>query len=54
MFTDIKIARKSAHILSKTLMVPTVVIAVGPDFAVVTADEVDADDIVLTEFDPFA
>ncbi len=35
MFTDIQIARRSALSLSKTLMGPTVVIAVGPQYAVI-------------------
>lgn len=54
MFTDIQIARKSALSLSRTLMVPTVVIAVGPQYAVIPADEVDPEDIVVNQFDPFA
>lgn len=53
MFTDIKIARKSALSLSKMLMVPTVVIAVGQDYAVIPECELDADDVVVNQFDPF-
>jgi len=54
MFTDLKIARKSAFSLSKTLMVATMVIAIGQQFAVITADEHDSGDQVIQEFDPFA
>lgn len=35
-------------------MVSTVVLALGPDHAVVTTDEVDIDDLVGADFDPFA
>lgn len=35
MFTDIQIARRSALSLSKTLLVPAVVIEIGPHHAVI-------------------
>ncbi|NIJ09328.1 hypothetical protein FHS31_002960 [Sphingomonas vulcanisoli] len=54
MFNDIWIARRSALSLSKTLMVATAVIAIGTQFAVLTADEVDASVTVVAEYDPFA
>ncbi|KKC24250.1 hypothetical protein WP12_20305 [Sphingomonas sp. SRS2] len=54
MFTDIWIARRSALSLSKTLMVVTLVIAVGQQFAVITAEDADGDVAIVQEFDPFA
>ena len=41
MFTDIKIARLNALGLSKTLMIATMVIGIGNQFAVITADDFD-------------
>ncbi|MGC5799244.1 hypothetical protein [Sphingomonas sp. NFX23] len=38
MFNDIWIARKNAMSLAKTLMVATMVIAIGTQYAVITAD----------------
>jgi hypothetical protein len=54
MFTDIWTARKSAFTLSKTLMAATMVIAIGTQFAVITADDFDGDVTVINEYDPFA
>lgn len=54
MFTDIQIARRSALTLSKTLMAATMVIAIGTQFAVITADDFDGDVAVIAEYDPFA
>ncbi|MBU0658671.1 MAG: hypothetical protein KJ876_16855 [Alphaproteobacteria bacterium] len=53
MFTDIKIARLNAFGLSRTLMIATMVIGIGNQFAVITADEFDGDVAVLNEYDPF-
>ncbi len=54
MSTDLGTARKSALTLSKTLMAATMVIAIGTQFAVITADDFDGDVAVLNEYDPFA
>ena len=54
MFTDIWIARRNALSLSETLMVVTLVIAVGQQFAVITAEDADGDVAIVQEFDPFA
>ena len=54
MFTDIKIARLNALSLSKTLMIATMVIGIGTQFAVITADEFDGDVAVINEYDPFS
>jgi len=54
MFTDIWTARKSALSLSKTLMTATMVIAIGTQFGVITADDFDSDVVVINEYDPFA
>ena len=54
MFTDIWTARKSALSLSKTLMTATMVIAIGTQFGVITADDFDGDVVVINEYDPFA
>jgi len=54
MFTDIWTARKSALSLSKTLMAATMVIAIGTQFGVITADDFDSDVVVINEYDPFA
>ena len=53
MFTDIAVARRSAFSLSKTLMIATLVIAIGQRFAVITADDADGDVVIVQEFDPF-
>ena len=54
MFTDIWTARRSALSLSKTLMVATLVIAIGQQFAVITADEADGEVAIVNLYDPFA
>ena len=53
MFTAIEIPRRSALSLSKILMVPTVVIAVGPQYAVLAADELNPEGVIVNQFDPF-
>ncbi|MDQ1159545.1 hypothetical protein QE385_003942 [Sphingomonas sp. SORGH_AS 950] len=53
MFNDIWIARKNALNLAQTLMVATMVIAVGPQYAVITADDHDSSLTVIQEYDPF-
>jgi hypothetical protein len=54
MFNDIWIARKSALSLARTLMVVTMVIAVGTQYSVITAEDHDSSLVVINEFDPFA
>jgi len=54
MFTDIWTARRSALSLSKSLMVATMVIAIGTQFGVITADDFDGDVSVINEYDPYA
>lgn len=54
MFTDIKIARLNALGLSRSLMIATMVIGIGNQFAVITADDFDGDVVVINEYDPFA
>lgn len=54
MFNDISIARKSAFGLAKNLMAITMVIAVGTQFAVITAEDHDSSLVVVAEYDPFA
>lgn len=54
MFNDIWIARKSALSLARTLMVATMVIAVGTQYAVITADDQDSSLTIVNEYDPFA
>lgn len=54
MFNDIWIARKNALSLARTLMVATMVIAVGTQYAVITADDHDSSLTVVQEYDPFA
>jgi hypothetical protein len=54
MFTDIKIARRHALGLAKTLMIATMVIGIGNKFAVITADDFDGDVVVINEYDPFS
>jgi hypothetical protein len=54
MFNDIWIARKSALSLARNLMVVTMVIAVGTQYSVITAEDHDSSLTVVSEFDPFA
>ena len=54
MFNDIWIARKNALNLARNLMVATMVIAVGTQYAVITAEDHDSSLIVVNEYDPFA
>ena len=54
MFNDIWIARKSALSLARTLMVATMVIAVGTQYAVITAEDHDGRLTIVNEYDPFA
>ena len=53
MFNDIWIARKSALSLARTLMVATMVIAVGTQYAVITADDHDSSLVIVNDYDPF-
>jgi len=46
--------RLNALGLSKTLMIATMVIGIGSQFAVITADDFDGDVVVINEYDPFA
>ncbi len=54
MFNDIWIARKNALNLARTLMVATMVIAVGTQYAVITAEDHDSQLTVVNEYDPYA
>jgi hypothetical protein len=54
MFNDIWIARKNAMSLAKTLMVATMVIAIGTQYAVITGEDHDSSVVVVNEYDPFA
>ncbi|MET3762128.1 hypothetical protein [Sphingomonas sp. UYEF23] len=54
MFNDIWIARKSALSLARNLMVITMVIAVGTQYSVITAEDHDSSLVVVNEYDPFA
>lgn len=54
MFNDIWIARKNALNLARTLMVATMVIAVGTQYAVITAEDHDVSLMIVNEYDPFA
>ena len=54
MFNDIWIARKNALSLARTLMVATMVISVGTQYSVITADDHDSSLTVVQEYDPFA
>ena len=54
MFNDIWIARKSALSLARNLMAVTMVIAVGTQYAVITADDLDSSHMIVNEYDPFA
>ena len=49
MFNDIWIARKNAMGLAKTLMVATMVIAIGTQYAVITAEDHDSSVVVVNE-----
>jgi hypothetical protein len=53
MFSDIKTARRHAFSLAKSLMVVTMVIAIGAQFSVITAEDHDHQLTVIAEFDPF-
>lgn len=53
MFTDLWTARRSALSLARTLMVATVVIAIGVQFAVITADDIDGSETIINDYDPF-
>jgi hypothetical protein len=53
MFNDIWTARKNAFGLAKNLMVVTMVIAIGSQYAVITADDHDSSLVVLHEYDPW-
>lgn len=54
MFNDIWIARRNALSLAKTLMVVTMVIAIGTQYAVITAEDHDSSLTIVNEYDPFA
>lgn len=53
MFNDIWTAGKNALSLAKTLMVATMVIAVGSQYSVITAEDHDSSLTVIQEFDPY-
>jgi len=53
MFTDIATARRHAFSLSRSLMVVTCIIAIGPHYGVITADDMDGHVALLAEYDPF-
>ena len=53
MFNDIWIARKNAMSLAKTLMVATMVIAIGTQYAAITAEDHDSSVVVVNEYDPY-
>ena len=53
MFNDIWIARKNAMGLARTLMVATMVIAVGTQYAVITAEDHDSSLTIVNEYAPF-
>ena len=53
MFNDIWIARKSALSLARTMMVATMVIAVGTQYAVITAEDHDSSLTIVNDYDPF-
>jgi hypothetical protein len=54
MFNDIWIARKNAMGLARTLMVATMVIAVGTQYSVITAEDRDSSLTIVNEYDPYA
>lgn len=54
MFKDIWIVRKNSMSLARTLMVATMVIAVGTGYSVITAEDHDSTLVVVNEYDPFA
>ena len=53
MFNDIWIARKSALSLARNLMVVTMVIAVGTQYSVITAEDHDSSLTVVNDYDPW-
>jgi hypothetical protein len=53
MFNDIWIARKNALNLARALMVVTMVIAIGTQFSVITAEDHDSSLTVIHDYDPF-
>ena len=54
MFNDIWIARESALSLARSLMAVTMVIAVGTQYAIITAEDHDNSLTIVNEYDPFA
>jgi len=54
MFNDIWISRKNAIGLAITLMVATMVIAVGAGYAVIIAEDHDRSLTTVNEYDPHA
>jgi len=54
MFNDIWIVRKSALSLARSLMVVTMVIAVGTQHRIITAEDHDSSLTVVHEYDRFA
>lgn len=54
MYSDIRIARRSALSLARTLMVVTMVIAVGAGYVVITVEDHDSSMTIVNEYDPFA
>lgn len=54
MFNDIWITRKNALGLARNLMVATMVIAIGTQYAVITADDLDSSSQVVNKYVPFA
>lgn len=54
MCNDIWIARRNALSLAKSLKVVTMVIAIGTQYGVITAEDHDSSLTVIHEFDPFA
>lgn len=53
MFNDIWTARKFALSLARSLMVATMVIAVGTQYSVITAEDHDSSLTIVNEYDPF-
>jgi hypothetical protein len=54
MFNDLTTARRNAFSLCKSLMVVTMVIAIGTQYAVITAEDHDSSLTVVSEYDPWA
>jgi hypothetical protein len=54
MFNDLTTARRNAFSLCKSLMVVTMVIATGTQYAVITAEDHDSSLTVVSEYDPWA